>query len=168
MRPLRVGPSVVRAADTHASSVGDAAQTGAQILLVLPDLTLASPLACCLDDLGHSVKVAPTGRAAERLLDRWRFDAVVIDLDTEGFSTLRMMRRLASPGGPAIVLLRGQTEPAEWVRWLKAGASDFVPSPVTLDEVVARVEGVLRRRSPVDDAQWTLEIGALRMSVPFG
>lgn len=137
------------------------------MLLVVPDPTLAARLACQLDGLGHSVKVAPTSRSAEHFLDSWPVDAVVIDLATDGFVPDQVVEYGRISDGPATVLLREGAEPAERVRWLEAGASDFVPSPIWPAEVVARVEAVLRRRA-CTETQWTDVIGPLHLNASTG
>ncbi len=159
-------PPSALAVDIRSDGVDE--PVGAHIPLIVADLTLATRLAYRFDQRGNTVKVAPTARAAESLLDRSPFDAVVIDLDTDGFSAHRLVRQLPAPSGPAAVLLRSGAEPTERVRWLKAGASDFVPSPIAADEVVARVEVVLRRRPPVEDAPWTTMVGTVRVNDTTG
>lgn len=145
----------------------DRAADATRVLIVVPDITLAAGLACRLDGLGFGAKVAPTARSARRLLDTWPSDALVIDLDTEGFSAHEVITEVPDTPSPVTVLLRQTGDPAERVYWLKAGASDFVPPPVWPDEVVARVEAVLRRQTGTDP-QWTTKVGPVGINDTTG
>lgn len=139
-----------------------------RVLAVVADLRLAARIACPLDQLGHSVKVASTARAAEERLGRSAFDAVVVDLDMEGVPVEAALRPAVPGPGPATILLRSHAEPAERVRWLKAGAADFVPSPILAAEVVARVEVALRARRLKGVGQWRGIVESLRINEATG
>lgn len=142
------------------AELADEPPVGARVLIIVPDLAFAATLACRIAEMGNSAKVAATARSAERFLETWPADAVVVDLDTEGFPARRVIRELRARRS-ATVLLRRHAEPAERVRWLNDGASDFVPSPISLDEVVARVASVLRRRDSSVDRRWTMVVGSV-------
>lgn len=141
---------------------------GARVLLVIPELALATDIACRMAELGLRARVAATAGAADDFLRSWSPDVVVVDLDTDGFVAGAVITPDNGRDTPAAVLMRHRAEPAERVRWLNEGASDFVPSPVSPDEVVARVTAVLRRNGhPVGD-QWTMSVGSLSLDETKG
>jgi DNA-binding response OmpR family regulator len=80
-------------------------------------------------------------------LQAMRVHAVVIDmalLGEDGWSYLEKL--CAQPGAPAVIVCTGQSTVAQRVRGLRLGADDWVTKPCHPEEVLARVEGAVRRR----------------------
>ena len=154
------GPVVTRLEPAPTGPPAEAPSTRGHVVVVVPDATLAAALACRFEGRGFTAKVAADAEGARRLLRAGSADAVVVDLDTLGFSPREIIGDRPSRDNPVTVVLRRSAEPAERVRWLEAGASDFVPSPVWPDEVVARVVAVLRRGSAAD-RHWPIVVGTI-------
>lgn len=127
----------------------DAAQ---RILVVEDEAHLADGVRFNLEQEGYEVEIAGDGRAAlERLApteDGGRpFDLVILDLmlpEASGFEVARRVR--ASGNYVAILMLTAKDDPADVVRGLEEGADDYLTKPFRLDELLARVRGLLRRR----------------------
>jgi two-component system OmpR family response regulator len=96
----------------------------------------------------YEVARASDGRSALELLARERFDLIVLDVmlaDMDGFG---VQRRLRSGGDDTpVMFLTARDAVEDRVRGLRAGADDYVVKPFSLDELVARVEAVVRRTS---------------------
>ena len=100
---------------------------------------------------GLVVDVAGGGEEALRKVDAIDYDALVLDVllpDVDGFETCR---RLRADGVwlPVLMLTARDTE-SDRVRGLRGGADDYVSKPFDRDELLARIEGLLRR-APRDD-----------------
>jgi DNA-binding response OmpR family regulator len=77
-----------------------------------------------------------------------RHDLVLLDVmlpDIDGFEVLRRLRELSDV---RIMLLTARGDAADRVRGLRLGADDYLPKPFDAEELVARVEAVLRRGTP--------------------
>src|SRR4051812_48852005 len=98
-----------------------------------------------LERAGWQVTEAVTGREAlERLFQR-RPDVVLLDIqmpDLDGWQTLERIRDMTDV--PVVMLTAKDTE-LEKVRGLKGGADDYVTKPFGRQELLARVEAVVRR-----------------------
>ena len=100
----------------------------------------------CSSAPGHVVREAADGREGLRVLHAWRPDLVVLDVSMpglDGWTTLERIRELTDV--PVLMLSARGTE-LDKVRGLKAGADDYVTKPFGRQELLARVEALLRRR----------------------
>jgi DNA-binding response OmpR family regulator len=101
---------------------------------------------------GFQVETAATGRDALRSVASWRPDLVVLDVMLPGIDGIEVMKRLQERPGPrvAVILLTARGEENDRLVGLRHGADDYVVKPFSPAELVARVEAVLRRTSPVE------------------
>jgi DNA-binding response OmpR family regulator len=77
-----------------------------------------------------------------------RLSAMVVDLEMLGFDTWRFLEQLGREAPQvALVVCSARSSVAERVRGLHLGADDWLTKPVHPDELVARIEAILRRRS---------------------
>ncbi|MGD1916126.1 MAG: response regulator transcription factor [Phycisphaerales bacterium] len=118
----------------------------ARVLIVEDDAGVRTAVAEALDAFGYDSADAQDGRAGlERALGE-AFDLVLLDVrmpHMDGHEVMAELRR-ARPGLPVIFLTaRGESE--ERVRGLRGGADDYVVKPFGADELIARIEAVLRR-----------------------
>lgn len=121
---------------------------GSRILLVEDEEALAQGLLVNLRRKGHQVALAENGRRALELAAAGSFDLVVLDVmlpEVDGFEVCRRLRerRDFTP----VLMLTARDQPDDVVYGLKNGADDYMVKPFDLAELLARVEGLLRRAS---------------------
>lgn len=95
---------------------------------------------------GYSVDVAATATAAERVLSTTRYAAIILDLglpDADGLVVLRGMRERNDPTPVLILTARGALD--DRVQGLRGGADDYLAKPFEYEELLARLEALLRR-----------------------
>jgi DNA-binding response OmpR family regulator len=98
-----------------------------------------------LERAGYEVAEAPNGRAGLRAFFESPPDIVVLDVampELDGYQTLERIRDLSDV---PVVMLTARSAELEKVRGLKAGADDYVTKPFGRQELLARVEALLRR-----------------------
>ncbi|MEB3198859.1 MAG: response regulator transcription factor [Candidatus Sericytochromatia bacterium] len=122
----------------------------ARLLLVEDEDHIAQGLRFNLELDGHVVTWLRDGRQAhEVLFDRQEaFDLIVLDLMLPGISGSDLCRALRTTGNytPVLMLTAKQHE-KDKVQGLQVGADDYVTKPFNLEELLARIEGLLRRRA---------------------
>lgn len=94
---------------------------------------------------GYRVLQASDGLAALNVVEEEAPDLVVLDLmlpDIDGFEVCRRIRELSTV---PVIMLTARAEDAEKVRGLQSGADDYVTKPFSAEELLARIEAVLRR-----------------------
>ena len=117
----------------------------ALVLVVDDEPDVRSLLGELLGRVGYEVVEAVDGRAGLRAVYEHRPDLVVLDVSMpllDGWQTLERIREVSDV--PVLMLTARQSE-LERVRGLKAGADDFVGKPFGRQELLARVEALLRR-----------------------
>jgi DNA-binding response OmpR family regulator len=119
-----------------------------RILVVEDEAHLAEGLAFNLEQEGHQVEIVADGlQAVERLLREPPLDLVVLDLMLPGLGGLEVARRARAAGNYVpILILTARDRPEDLVRGIEEGADDYLTKPFRLDELLARVRGLLRRR----------------------
>src|SRR2546430_11096677 len=120
--------------------------TPVRVLVVDDEPSLAELLASVLRYEGWNVLTAGSGAEAVRTAREFRPDAVVLDIMLPDFNGLEVMRRLRAELPLVCVLSRTARDAVEdRVAGITAGGDDYVTKPFSLEEVLARLRGLLRR-----------------------
>lgn len=133
-----------------------------KVLLVEDEERLAGSLATALMGVGYAVDVAPDGERADFLAGTEQYDAVVLDLGLPKVDGLTLLGRWRKSGlkVPVLVLTaRGSWH--EKVQGIDAGADDYVAKPFQIEEVLARIRGLIRRSTGQLDPE--LRCGAVTL-----
>ncbi|TVT04987.1 response regulator transcription factor [Amycolatopsis bartoniae] len=123
----------------------------ARLLVVDDEPNMVELLAGSLRFAGFEVTTADDGPSALTQARRHRPDLLVLDVMLPGLDGFGVVRRLRAEGMRAPVLfLSARDAPEDKVTGLSLGGDDYVTKPFSLDELVARIEAVLRRTDPRD------------------
>ncbi|MFE2448115.1 response regulator transcription factor [Stenotrophomonas sp. NPDC087984] len=117
-----------------------------RVLVVDDESALADLLSMALRYEGWEVRTAGDGAEAIRITRELRPDAVVLDVmlpDMDGLTVLGRLRR-ELPDIP-VLFLTARDAVEDRIAGLTAGGDDYVTKPFSLEEVVARLRGLLRR-----------------------
>jgi DNA-binding response OmpR family regulator len=120
-----------------------------RILIVEDEQHIAEGLCFNLEAEGHEAVVAPDGeRALDLLRDDGRpFDVVVLDVMLPGKDGFTVASELRAAGRfVPILMLTARGRPEDVLRGFQAGADDYLPKPFELSILIARLDGLLRRR----------------------
>lgn len=96
---------------------------------------------------GFEPATAADAAEMDRQLAEGQVDVILLDVMLPGEDGFSICSRLQAAGGPPVILLTARGEVAERVRGLELGAEDYVVKPFEPDELIARVNRVLRRRT---------------------
>lgn len=117
-----------------------------RLLLVEDDRLLADGLTSQLEKAGFSVDTTSSAREASALADHEEYRAVVLDLglpDGNGLDVLRKWRTRGISFPVLILTARGDWQ--DKVNGLKAGADDYLAKPFQTEELIARLNAIVRR-----------------------
>jgi DNA-binding response OmpR family regulator len=120
------------------------------ILVVEDESHIAQGLRFNLEAEGYHADVAKNGEdALQRLLkDGGKFDLVVLDVmlpGKDGFTVARELRQ--AENYVPVLMLTARGRPEDVLKGFECGADDYLPKPFNLDILMARVKGLLRRKS---------------------
>lgn len=120
----------------------------ARVLVIDDDEGVTSFLQRALAYAGFEVEVAASGAEG---LERARArppDVVVLDVLMPGLDGFAVCRQLRQASDVPILMLTARDEVADRVRGLEYGADDYLVKPFALEELIARLRALLRRRAP--------------------
>ena len=117
-----------------------------KILLVEDDDGIAEFVIKGLQAEAHKVERAATGDDGYALARTNTFDAIILDVMLPGMNGREVCRQLREDGSRVpIVMLTALDSTQDIVRGLRFGADEYITKPFALDELIARLEAVLRR-----------------------
>jgi DNA-binding response OmpR family regulator len=131
------------------------------VLIVEDDRVIAENIYDFLETCGHRCDFAPSLAAADALLGRDQFDALVLDRSLPDGDGALLASRLRSTGNfVPILMLTARDTLDDKLAGFGAGADDYLAKPFALKEVAARLQALLRRSGGQPPAQ-RLAFGAL-------
>lgn len=129
-----------------------------KILIVEDDETIASVLAEALTSHHYTVETAADGVTGLELVQAFHYDLLVLDIMLPRLDGMTLCRQVRSHGlQMPILLLSAKDSSADRVMGLEAGADDYVVKPYELNELIARIQALLRRGSSTLRAVLTWE-----------
>ena len=135
---------------------------GLRVLVVDDEEYINDLIAAGLRFVGFDVDTAADGREALAKVSSSRPDLIVLDVampDMDGFEVVQRLRRdgVDTP----VVFLTARDAPVDRVRGLRIGGDDYLTKPFSLDELLARIEAILRRASVGEGWQRQITVGDL-------
>jgi two-component system OmpR family response regulator len=138
--------------------------TDARILVVDDEPNIRDLLSTGLSFAGYQVKTVANGAATISAVLEEEPDLIILDVmlpDMNGFS---VTKRLRDAGYTApIIFLTAKDETEDKIKGLNVGGDDYVTKPFSLDEIVARIQAVLRRTMQTEDEESVIRTGELTM-----
>ncbi len=121
-----------------------------RLLLVEDDITLGPQLQSSLKQAGFAVDLSVDGIDAEALGDIEPYDLVILDLGLPKKPGLAVLTSWRSRGNRVpVVILTARGSWQEKVEGFKAGADDYIGKPFQIEELLARINAVLKRSTGV-------------------
>jgi DNA-binding response OmpR family regulator len=144
------------------------------VLLVDDDLTLLSALSRRISRAGYEVRTASSGPQALRQLEASWPALLVVDLMMPGMDGFELCRRVKQLADLPIIVLSAVDASEAKVSALELYAEDYVTKPFDPDELVARLQRVLRRASigtpqiSLDHGDVEVDLATRRVTTPTG
>ena len=113
------------------------------ILIVDDEVAIAQLIAMTLARMGYTCQMAFDGLKAAELLEKNEYDLVLLDImlpGADGYELIDFIR----PTGIPVIFISAKTTVADRVKGLHLGACDYIVKPFAPEELLARVENVLR------------------------
>jgi len=143
-----------------------------RLLVVEDDPTIAGFVRQGLEELGYTVDIAGDGRTGEVQAASGEYDLIVLDIMLPEQSGIEVCRHLRQGGlSTPILMLTALSSTGNKVEGLQSGADDYLVKPFDFEELVARVQALLRRGQPTEAAVLRfedLEMDLLKRQVTRG
>ncbi|MFA6004327.1 MAG: response regulator transcription factor [Elusimicrobiota bacterium] len=137
----------------------------AQILVVEDQPATSELIQEILKEEGYEVQVVDTLGKARKSLERVLPDILILDRtlpDGEGLDLLKQLREAPRSAKLPILILTAQNTVTDKVAGLRGGADDYIAKPFNTEELIARMETLLRRVGTLEEPA-TQEAGELKL-----
>lgn len=136
------------------------------ILIVDDEKAISDLLRITLTNAGYKCTCAYTGSEAANLIERQSFDLILLDImlpEIDGFELMEYIQEIGTP----TVFLTAKISLKDKIKGLRLGAEDYIVKPFEVLEVLARVEGILRRHGNLQNSIYVddVEINTVAMQV---
>ena len=121
------------------------------ILIVEDDIDINNLLSKILEKEGFKVRQAFSGSEGKMCLEFFDFDMVLLDLMLPGITGEIFIEEIRKIKNTPIIVISAKTAMEDKINVLKLGADDFISKPFDVNEVLARVEALLRRSKIVNE-----------------
>ena len=121
-----------------------------RILLIEDELKVSEFIRRGLTEEGYQVVVAADGEEGAFEASQGEFDVVILDVmlpKLDGFAVLTELRDRGNL--VPVIMLTALGEVDDRVRGLEAGADDYLPKPFSFDELLARIQALMRRSQSI-------------------
>ena len=119
-----------------------------RVLIVEDEPALSQQLAAALGEAGYAVDAAADGERADFLARTESYDAVLLDLGLPVVDGLTLLRGWRGTGlAMPVLVLTARGSWHETVEGIDSGGDDYVSKPFRMEEVLARLRGLIRRAS---------------------
>lgn len=139
------------------------ASSKGRILIVEDASEIAALLSSRLEAEGFEVRIEREGNAGLSAARHDRPDLIILDRTLPGLDGIEICRRVRQGSDVPILMLTAHGETPDRIEGLNSGASDYLPKPFDLEELVARVNAQLRMRRP--QMRTHFEVGNLSLDL---
>ncbi len=116
-----------------------------RVLVVDDDSRVLRFLRANIESVGYEVVLAEDAVSSLELMEKEEPDLVIVDIMLPGMDGFELCRRIREFSIKPIMMLTAKVEEADKVKRLRIGADDYLTKPFSAQELIARVEALLRR-----------------------
>lgn len=133
--------------------------TETDILIVEDDKDIAAVLGDFLRAKGYVVSIAPDGRKALALYEKYGARLLILDLMLPDIEGMEVLTRIRKESNTPVMIASAKSAKEDKLDGLLAGADDYIEKPYDIDILLAKIDGIFRRRYARD----CIESGAIRL-----
>jgi two-component system response regulator CpxR len=133
------------------------------LLLIDDDVSLGAMVSEYAAYEGYAVVTANTGESGLSLAGQKTFALVILDVMLPGIDGFEVLERLRLFSNVPVLMLTTRGTSADRIRGLKMGADDYLPKPFEPEELIARINSILRRIRPSMNGLCFISIGDVEL-----
>lgn len=134
-----------------------------KILVIEDEVKIARFLELELNHEGYAVEIVHDGRNGYENAVSGNYDLIILDLMIPGLNGMEVCRRVRKESDVPIIMLTAKDDVIDKVMGLDSGADDYMTKPFAIEELLARIRVVLKRKEKKDDLNSALAAGALKL-----
>jgi two-component system response regulator ArlR len=127
-----------------------------KILLIEDETKISRFLELELKHEGYTVSQAFDGRTGLQMATSEDFSLIVLDVMLPGLNGMEVLRRLRQTSDVPVIMLTARDQVIDKVMGLDVGADDYMTKPFAIEELLARIRVILKRRKTTDDVNTSI------------
>lgn len=130
-----------------------------RILIIEDEKSIADMIKLCLTKNGYICETVNDGMTAAEIIEQKRCDLVLLDImlpEIDGYDLIEYIKQYKIP----VIFVTAKSSVADRVKGLRLGAEDYIVKPFDLEELLARVQTVLRRYNKTERI---IDLGKIRI-----
>ncbi len=142
------------------------AKSSARILIVEDEKKISALIRKGLEEEKYTVEEAVDGEKGEQLIERNRYDLIILDIMMPKKDGLEVLNSIRAQGNETpVLMLTAKSTVDDRVKGLDFGADDYLVKPFAITELLARVRSLLRRKKGAEKSATMLTIGDLTLDL---
>jgi DNA-binding response OmpR family regulator len=134
-----------------------------RFLVVDDDIEVCGTLRELFEGSGYLVEFESDGERGIRRTQTELYDLLILDVMLAGVDGFEVLRRVRDHSQIPVLILSAKADRSDRVIGLRAGADDYLAKPFHGDELLARIQAILRRAGTVQPIPEAIQIGELRL-----
>lgn len=135
-----------------------------KLLLVDDDAELCSMVRSFFHGTGFCVECEPDSMTAVGRVQSGAYELLILDVMLPGLDGFEVLRQIRKRAGIPVLMLTARTGRLDRIRGFQFGADDYLTKPFYPEELLARVQAILRRSAPAaSDSSEVLRLGELTL-----
>lgn len=122
-----------------------------KILIVEDEMAISDLIKIGLETSGYRCEVACDGEIAANMLENNTYDLILLDIMLPKISGYELLEYIKQIADIPIIFITAKAQTKDIIKGLKIGADDYIKKPFETEELLARVEAVLRRYNKVNE-----------------
>jgi two-component system response regulator ArlR len=118
-----------------------------RILVIEDERQIARFIELELNHEGYQVELATDGREGLQKVEQTQFDLMILDIMLPGLNGIEVCRRVRQFSAIPIIMLTARDDVASKVMGLDVGADDYLTKPFAIEELLARIRVIVRRKN---------------------
>lgn len=122
-----------------------------KILIVEDEIAISDLIKIGLESQGYKCETAYDGEFAADLIEKNQYDLVLLDIMLPKVDGYELLDYIKQTNNIPVIFLTAKGQVKDKVKGLKSGADDYITKPFEIEELIARVQAVLRRYNKLQD-----------------
>lgn len=133
------------------------------ILIVEDDEAIARFIELELKHEGYEVEIAYDGISGHKKIKTREYDIIILDIMLPGIDGIELLKKIRLHSNIPIILLTAKSDINDKVLGLDAGADDYLTKPFAIEELLARIRVLLRKKTSIYTQNQELKIADLTL-----
>ncbi len=133
-----------------------------RILIVEDEIAISDLIKIQLQEKNYKCETAENGEIAANKLEKQTYDLILLDIMIPKVDGYELLEYIKKTSGTPVIFITAKSQIADKIKGLNQGADDYITKPFNIEELIARIETILRRYNKGNEIQ---KIGNITINI---